>query len=68
MIGQYAAALVLILILIVMTLVNTINAIAQGQNITNETDIGENQSVSGRISGFGGDLGFGPKVVDEPQK
>jgi hypothetical protein len=68
MIGQYAAALVLILILIVMTLVNTINAIAQGQNITNETDIGENQSVSGRISGFGGDLGFGPRVVDEPQK
>jgi hypothetical protein len=66
MIGQYAAALVLILI--VMTLVNTINAIAQGQNITNETDIGENQSVSGRISGFGGDLGFGPRVVDEPQK
>jgi hypothetical protein len=66
MIGQYAAALVLILI--VMTLVNTINAIVQGQNITNETDIGENQSVSGRISGFGGDLGFGPKVVDEPQK
>ena len=51
MIGQYAAALVLILI--VMTLVNTINAIAQDQNINNETDIGENQSVSGRISGFG---------------
>jgi hypothetical protein len=68
MIGQYAAALVLILILIVMTPVNTINAIAQGQSITNETDIGENQSVSGRISGFGGDLGFGPRVVDEPQK
>ena len=66
MIGQYAAALVHILI--VMTLVNTINAIAQGQNITNETDIGENQSVSGRISGFGGDLGFGPRVVDEPPK
>ena len=68
MIGQYAGALVLILILIVMTLVNTINGIAQGQNITNETDIGENQSVSGRISGFGGDLGFGPSVVDEPPK
>jgi hypothetical protein len=51
-----------------MTLVNTINAIAQDQNITNETDIGENQSVSGRISGFGGDLGFGPRVVDEPPK
>jgi hypothetical protein len=66
MIGQYAATLVLILI--VMTLVNTINAIAQGQNITNETGIGENQSVSGRISGFGGDLGFGPSVVDEPPK
>jgi hypothetical protein len=68
MIGQYAAALVLILILTVMTLVNTINAIAQGQNMTNETDIGENQCVSGRISGFGGDLGFGPSVVDEPPK
>jgi hypothetical protein len=66
MIGQYAAALVLILI--VMTLVNNINVIAQGQNITNETDIGENQSVSGRISGFGGDLGFGPRVVDRPPK
>jgi hypothetical protein len=45
MIGQNAAALVLTHL--VMTLVNTINAIAQGQNITNETDIGENQSVSG---------------------
>ena len=65
MIGQYEA--VLIVIITVMTL-NTINAIAQGQNITNETDIGENQSISGRISGFGGDLGFGPRVVDEPPK
>ena len=36
------------------------------QNETSETDIGENQSISGRISGFGGDLGFGPRVVDEP--
>jgi hypothetical protein len=45
MIDQYAVALVLILI--VMTLVNSINAIAQSLNITNETGIGENQSVSG---------------------
>ena len=64
MIGQYAA--MLIVIIVVMILVNTINVIAQSQNITNETDIGENQSISGRISGFGGDLGFGPRVVDEP--
>ena len=40
--------------------------IAQSQNETNETDIGENQSVSDRISGFGGDFGFGPRVVDDP--
>ena len=51
---------------IILTLVNTISVIAQSQNITNETGIGQNQSISGRISGFGGDLGFGPKVVDEP--
>jgi hypothetical protein len=64
MIGQYAA----VIAAIILALVNTISVIAQTQNVTNETDIGENQSVSGRISGFGGDLGFGPKVVDEPQK
>ena len=64
--GQYAA--VLIVIIVVMILVNTINVMAQSQNINNETGIGENQSVSGRISGFGGDFGFGPRVVDEPQK
>ena len=56
----------LIVIIFAMTLVNTINVMAQSQNITNETGIGQNQSISGRISGFGGDLGFGPKVVDEP--
>ena len=60
--GQYAA----VLIAIIMALVNTISVTAQSQNETNETDIGENQSVSGRISGFGGDLGFGPRVVDDP--
>ena len=66
MIGQYLV--VLIVIIIVMILVNTIIVTAQSQNVTNETGIGENQSISGRISGFGGDLGFGPRVVDEPLK
>jgi hypothetical protein len=64
MISQYAARL--IVIIFAMILVNTINVMAQSQNVINETGIGENQSVSGRISGFGGDLGFGPRVVDEP--
>ena len=40
--------------------------IAKSQNQTNETDIRENQTVSGRISGFGGDINFGPRVVDDP--
>jgi hypothetical protein len=62
MIGQFTA----VLIAIIIALVNTISVIAQSQNETNEMDIGENQSVSGRISGFGGDLGFGPRVVDDP--
>jgi len=66
MIDQYVA--MLIVIFVVMILVNTINVTAQSQNVTNETGIGENQSISGRISGFGGDLGFGPRVVDEPPK
>jgi hypothetical protein len=63
MIGQFIA----VLIAIIIALVNTISVIAQSQNETNEMDIGENQSVSGRISGFGGDLGFGPRVVDNPE-
>ena len=63
MIGQFTA----VLIAIIIALVNTIIVIAQSQNETNEMDIGENQSVSGRISGFGGDLGFGPRVVDNPE-
>jgi hypothetical protein len=66
MIGQYTV----VLIAIIMALANAISVIAQSQNETNETDnetdIGENQSVSGRVSGFGGDLGFGPRVVDDP--
>ncbi|MGA6923386.1 MAG: hypothetical protein WBY22_10700 [Nitrososphaeraceae archaeon] len=62
MIGQFTA----VLIAIIIALVNAISVIAQSQNDANETDIGENQSVSGRISGFGGDLGFGPRVVDDP--
>jgi hypothetical protein len=66
MISQYAA--MLIVIIFAVTLVNTINVMAQSQNITNETGIGQNQSISGRISGFGGDLGFGPRIVDEPPK
>jgi hypothetical protein len=61
-IGQYTA----ILAAIVMVLANNVSVIAQSQNETNETGIGENQTVSGRISGFGGDLGFGPKVIDDP--
>ena len=51
MIGQYGA--VLIVIIVVMMLVDTIDVTAQSQNVTNATDIGENQSISGRISGFG---------------
>jgi hypothetical protein len=66
MISQYAA--MLIVFIFAVTLVNTINVMAQSQNITNETGIGQNQSISGRISGFGGDLGFGPRIVDEPPK
>jgi hypothetical protein len=62
MIGQFTA----VLIAIIIALVNAISVIAQSQNDANETDIGENQSVSGRISAFGGDLGFGPRVVDDP--
>jgi hypothetical protein len=58
--------LIAVIIAIFMALLNAINVIAQSQNETNEMDIGENQSVSGRISGFGGDLGFGPRVVDDP--
>ena len=63
MIGQFTA----VLIAIIIALVNTNSVMAQSQNETNEMDIGENQSVSGRISGFGGDLGFGPRVVDNPE-
>ena len=63
MIGQFTA----VLIAIIIALVNAISVIAQSQNDANEMDIGENQSVSGRISGFGGDLGFGPRVVDNPE-
>ena len=63
MIGQFTA----VLIAIIIALVNTISVIAQSQNETNEMDIGENQSVSGRISGFGCELGFGPRVVDNPE-
>jgi hypothetical protein len=62
MINPYAA----ILTVIIMTLINASSVLAQSQNETNETGIGENQSISGRISGFGGDLSFGPRVVDEP--
>ncbi|MGA8107183.1 MAG: hypothetical protein WB815_11080 [Nitrososphaeraceae archaeon] len=62
MIGQYTA----VLIASIMALASAISVIAQSQNETNEMDVGENQSVSGRISGFGGDLGFGPRVIDNP--
>jgi hypothetical protein len=62
MIGQYAA----VITAIILALANAISVIAQSQNETNKTGIGENQSVSGRIPGFGEDLDFGPRVVDEP--
>jgi len=64
MIAQYAA----VIAAIILALANTIAVIAQSQNVSNETGIGENQSISGRISGFGGGLDFGPRVVDEPPK
>jgi hypothetical protein len=50
MLGQYGVALVVIII--IMALANIINVTAQSQNVTNATDIGENQSISGRISGI----------------
>jgi hypothetical protein len=51
------AAIVLIAFIVVLT--NTINVIAQNQNITNMTVIGKDQSISGRISGLDKDLQFG---------
>ena len=57
MLGQYGA--MLIVIITVMALANTDAVIAQSQNVTNMTDIGENQSISGRISGLDEDLQFG---------
>lgn len=59
--GQYIA----VLVAFITALVNAISVIAYGQNETNETDIGENQSISGTTSGFGGDLDFGPGIVDD---
>jgi hypothetical protein len=50
MLGQYGVALVVIII--IMALANIINVTAQSQNVTNATDIGENKSISGRISGI----------------
>jgi capsular polysaccharide biosynthesis protein len=58
--------LIAVIIAIFMALLNAIDVIAQSHNETNETDIGENQSVSGRISGFREDFGFSPRVVDNP--
>ena len=60
---NYISAVVMVSI---MVLVNTFSVIAQSQNETNETSIGENQTVSGRISGFGGGLDFGPRVIEDP--
>ena len=62
MIGRYVA----VLIAIIMALVNTISVTAQSQNETNETVIGENQSVSGNISAFGVVRSYGPRTVDDP--
>jgi capsular polysaccharide biosynthesis protein len=39
--------LIAVIIAIFMALLNAIDVIAQNHNQTNETDIGENQSVSG---------------------
>jgi capsular polysaccharide biosynthesis protein len=39
--------LIAVIIAIFMALLNAIDVIAQSQNETNETDIGENRSVSG---------------------
>jgi hypothetical protein len=49
-----------------LTLLVSVIVMSQSQNETKGTDIGENQSISGQISGFGGDLDFGPRVVDDP--
>jgi hypothetical protein len=57
MLGQCGA--MLIIIITVIGLANTDAIIAQGQNITNQTEIGEDQSISGRISGLDEDLQFG---------
>jgi hypothetical protein len=46
MINPYAA----ILTVIIMTLINASSVLAQSQNETNETGIGENQNTSGRIA------------------
>jgi hypothetical protein len=62
--GQYIA----VLVAFITALVNAISVIAYGQNETNGTDIGENQSISGTMSEFRGDLDFGPKIVDDPLK
>jgi hypothetical protein len=48
MLGQYEG--MLIVIIIVITFANTSDVIAQSRNVTNETDVGKNQSISGRIS------------------
>ena len=53
MLGQYW--IMLIAVISVMALANTDSVTAQGQNVTNETGIGENQSISGRISGLAED-------------
>jgi hypothetical protein len=57
MLGQYEV--MLIVIIIIMALTNTSNVIAQSRNVTNETEIGKNQSISGRISGLAEDFQFG---------
>jgi hypothetical protein len=60
-IGQYAA----VFISLIMTLANTIGAVAQSQNGTNETNIGGNQNVSGNISAFGVTRSYDPRTVEE---
>jgi hypothetical protein len=60
--GRYLA----VPIAFIIALVKIYSVIAYSQNDANETDVGENQSISGTILGFGGDFGFGSRVVDDP--
>ena len=55
-------------IVIIMVLVNAINVPAQSQKETNKTDIGDNQKISGRISGLSKIFNSVARVVDKSPK